>query len=235
VRRLTVFLSVALVAFVALAGTAWAHVEIEPSSAPKGSDAVLTFVVPNEKEDATTVKVTVQFPTDHPIGDARVQSMPGWSSEVATTHVTTPIQTDEGEVDTAVKSVTWTATDNKGLAADQFGEFAVSVGLPDADSLTFPTVQTYSDGSSVNWVQETVPGGPEPDSPAPELTLTAGDDGHSTTPTTAASASSASSTVSQSDVDNAKTIAIIGVIVGALGLIAGVAAIVLSRRRSTSS
>jgi hypothetical protein len=163
-----------------------------------------------------------------------VQSMPGWTSEVATAHVSTPIQTDEGEVNTAVKSVTWTATDNKGLAQDQFGEFAVSVGLPDADSLTFPTVQTYSDGSTVNWVQETVPGGPEPDDPAPVLTLTAGDGGGSTTPTSASSGESAS-TVTQSDVDNAKTIAIIGVIVGALGLIAGVAAIVLSRRRSTSS
>jgi hypothetical protein len=85
----------------------------------------------------------------------------------------------------------------------------------------------------VNWVQETVPGGPEPDDPAPVLTLTAGDEGGSTTPTTAPSGASAS-TVTQSDVDNAKTIAIIGVIVGALGLIAGVAAIVLSRRRTAS-
>ena len=232
-RRFVVFVSVTALTLVALAGTAWAHVEIEPSSAPKGSDAVLTFVVPNEKDNATTVKVTVQFPSDHPIADALVQSMSGWNSDVATFHVDTPIHTDNGDVNTAVKSVTWTATDGKGVTKDHFGEFAVSVGLPgDADSLTFPTIQTYSDGSTVSWVQQTVPGGPEPDDPAPVLTLTAREDG-AATPTTTGSGT-ASSTVTQSDVNNAKTIAIIGVIVGALGLIAGAVAIVLSRRRTAS-
>ena len=53
--------------------------------------------------------------------------------------------------------------------------------------------------------------------------------------TIAATTGSASSSVSKSDVDNAKTIAIIGVIVGALGLIAGAVAIVLARRRTASS
>ena len=217
---------------VVLAGPASAHVTVEPSSAPKGSDAVLTFVVPNEKSNATTTKLTVQFPTDHPIADALVQSMPGWNSDVATLHVTTAIETDNGPVNTAVKSVTWTATDGKGITPDHFAEFAVSVGLPDADSLTFPAIQTYSDGSTVNWVQVTPPGGPEPDNPAPVVTLTAGES--STTPTTAVTTGSASSSVSKSDVDNAKTLAIIGVIVGALGLIAGAVAIVLSRRRSAT-
>jgi uncharacterized protein YcnI len=235
VRRITVFLAVTVVAVVALAGTAWAHVTVEPTSAPKGSDAVLTFIVPNEKENATTTKVEVQFPTDHPIADALVQAMPGWTSDVATLHVTSAIQTDNGPVNTAVKSVTWTATDGKGITKDHFAQFAVSVGLPDdADSLTFPAIQTYSDGSTVNWVQVTPPGGPEPDDPAPVLTLTAGEAGGSTTASTVP-AGTASNSVKQSDVDNAKTVAIIGVIVGALGLIAGVAAIVLGRRRTASS
>jgi uncharacterized protein len=220
---------------VVIAGPASAHVTVEPSSAPKGSDAVLTFVVPNEKDNATTTKLTVQFPTDHPIADALVQSMAGWTSQVATLHVTTPIQTDNGPVNTAVKSVTWTATDGKGVTQNHFAEFAVSVGLPDdADSLTFPAIQTYSDGSTVNWVQVTPSGGPEPDNPAPVLTLTASQEG-SSTPTTAATTGSASSSVTHSDVNNAKTLAIIGLIVGALGLIAGIVAIVLSRRRSSTT
>ena len=231
-RRIIVVPAVIAFALVALAGPAWAHVTVEPSSAPKGSDAVLKFVVPNEKENATTTKVVVQFPSDHPIAEALVTAMPGWTSEVATSHVITAIQTDNGPVNTAVKSVTWTATDGKGITQDHFAEFAVSVGLPDdADSLTFPTIQTYSDGSSVSWVEVTPAGGPEPDNPAPVLTLTAGNEG-GTTPTTAASSASASSNVKQSDVDNAKTIAIIGVIVGALGLIVAVVAVVLRRRRS---
>jgi periplasmic copper chaperone A len=234
VRRITVFVSVIVVALVALAGTAWAHVTVEPSSAPKGSDAVLTFIVPTEKENATTTKVEVQFPTDHPIADALVQAMPGWNAVVATGHSDTAIHTDNGDVNTKVNSVTWTATDGKGIPKDHFAQFAVSVGLPDdADSLSFPAIQTYSDGSTVNWVQATPAGGPEPDNPAPVLTLTATEAG-SSTPTTAPAAGSASSTVKQSDVDNAKTLAIIGVIVGALGLIAAVAAIVTSRRKAAS-
>jgi uncharacterized protein YcnI len=234
VRRIVVVLAVTACALVVLAGPAWAHVTVEPSSAPKGSDAVLTFVVPNEETNATTTKVKVQFPTDHPIAEALVQTMPGWTSEVATSHVTTAIQTDNGPVNTAVTSVTWTATDGKGITQDHFGAFAVSVGLPDnADSLTFPAIQTYSDGSSVSWIEVTPPGGPEPDHPAPVLTLTAVNDSGAPTPTTAASSAGAS-TVKQSDVDNAKTIAIIGVIVGALGLVAGVAAIVFGRRRTAS-
>jgi uncharacterized protein YcnI len=236
VNKLAWFVAGVATFIVVLAGPASAHVTVEPSSAPKGSDAVLTFIAPNEKDNATTTKLRVQFPTDHPIADALVQAMPGWTAAVADFHVTTPIQTDNGPVNTAVQSVTWTATDGKGITQGHFNEFAVSVGLPDdASSLTFPAIQTYSDGSTVNWVQITPPGGPEPDNPAPVLTLTATDASGSTTPITTATTGSASSNVKQSDVDNAKTIAIIGVIVGALGLIVAVVAVVLGRRRRAQS
>jgi uncharacterized protein YcnI len=235
VRRIAIVFAAAGIALVAAAAPAWAHVKVEPESAPKGSDAVLAFVVPNEKDDATTNKVVVQVPTDHPIAEAQTEAIPGWTAEVATSKVTTPISTDNGEVNVAVKSVTWTAT-GAGIAAENFQEFRVSVGLPDdADSLTFPTTQTYSDGSTVNWVQVTPPGGPEPDDPAPVLTLTAGEsDGGDTTPTTAAPTgnTAAASDVKKSDVDNAKTIAIIGIVVGALGLVAGIGGLALSRRKS---
>jgi uncharacterized protein YcnI len=216
-------------ALVAAAGPAWAHVEVEPSTATKGSDAVLAFIVPNEKEDATTTQVVVQFPTDHPIAEALVEAIPGWTAEATPFKVTTPIQTDDGPVTTAVKEVTWTAT-GKGIEAEHFQEFRVSVGLPDdADSLAFPTVQTYSDGSKVNWVQVAPAGGPEPDDPEPVLTLTAGEShGGSTTPTTPA----ATSNVKKSDVDNAKTLAIVGVVVGALGLLAGAGGLARGRRKT---
>ncbi len=233
VRRFAIVLAAAAIGLVAVAAPAWAHVEVSPDSATKGSDAVLAFVVPNEKDIATT-KVMVQFPTDHPIAEALVTAMPGWKAAVAESNVKTPIQTDAGPVNTAVKSVTWTATDGKGIAVGDFAEFKVSVGLPDdADSLSFPTLQTYSDGSEVDWVQVAPAGGPEPDNPEPVLTLTAGETGGNTatTPTTAGTAApTATSSVKKSDVDNAKTIAVIGIIVGALGLLAGVAGLALGRR-----
>lgn len=221
-RRIAIVLAAAGLALVAVAAPAWAHVEIDPASATKGRDAVLAFVVPNEKDPQTTTKVVVQFPTDHPIAEALVEPIPGWTAEATQFTVKTPIQTDAGPVTNAIKDVTWTAT-GKGIPVENFQEFRVSVGLPaDADALSFPTTQTYSDGSTVQWVQVSPAGGPEADNPVPVLTLTSG----TTTPTTAAT-----STVKQSDVDNAKTIAIIGIVVGALGLLAGIGGLARGRRR----
>lgn len=233
-RRIAIVFATAAIALVALAVPAWAHVKVEPESAAKGSDAVLAFVVPNEKAPATTTKVVVQFPRDHPIADAQTEAIPGWTAEVTSFKVTTPIKTDNGDVNQAVDTVTWTAT-GKGIAAEDFQEFRVSVGLPDdADSLTFPTVQTYSDGSTVNWVQVTPAGGPEPDDPAPVLTLTAADNGTTPTTTPSGTTGTASGSVKKSDVDSAKTAAIIGIVVGALGLVAGVGGIALGRRKSAA-
>jgi periplasmic copper chaperone A len=228
VRRLAIVLATAGLALAAAASPAWAHVEIDPATAPKGTDAVLAFVVPNEKDPETTTKVTVQFPTDHPIAEALVEPIPGWTAEATQFTVKTPIETDAGPVTSAVKDVTWTA-DGKGIAVENFQEFRVSVGLPgDADSLSFPTTQTYSDGSTVQWVQVSPPNGPEADNPVPVLKLTASGEG-ATTPTTTPVATS---TVKQSDVDNAKTIAIIGIVVGALGLLAGIGGLTRGRRKT---
>jgi uncharacterized protein YcnI len=233
VRRFGIVLAAAGIALVAAAAPAWAHVKVSPDSAPKGSDAVLSFAVANEKDPQTTTKVVVQFPHDHPIAEALVEAIPGWTAEATQFKVKTPIQTDNGPVTSAVKEVTWTAT-GSGIAVDHFQEFKVSVGLPsDADSLSFPTIQTYNDGSTVQWVQVTTPGGPEPDLPAPVLTLGPADSAGATTPTTTAGDGTATAaTVKQSDVDNAKTIAIIAVVVGLLGLLVGAGGLVMSRRKT---
>ncbi len=237
-RRFAIVLAAAGIGLVAAAAPAWAHVEVNPGSAAKGSDAVIGFVVPNEKDNATTTKVVVQFPTDHPIAEALVTAMPGWKAEVTESDVKTPVQTDAGPVNTAVKTVTWTATDGKGIAAGDFAEFRVSVGLPDdADSVAFPTLQTYSDGSTVDWVQVAPAGGPEPDNPEPVLTLTEaeGNGAAATTPTTTGTSTAVStSSVKKSDVDGAKTIAIIGVVVGALGFLFGAAGLARGRRGKTA-
>ena len=93
-----------------------------------------------------------------------------------------------------MKSITWTASSDAAIKPGEFQQFLVSVGLPDFEGdLVFPTAQTYSNGKVVNWVQQTPPGGPEPENPAPTVTLTKGgaDDG-STTPTTASSGGSSS-------------------------------------------
>ncbi len=71
-----------------------------------------------------------------------------------------------------VRSVTWTADPTTGISSDQFALFRVSVKLPRGDSVEFPATQTYSDGTVVAWDQAPLPGGGEPEHPAPVVSLT---------------------------------------------------------------
>ena len=163
------------------AAAAAAHVTVKPSSAPAGGFEILSFSVPNEKDDANTVKLEVEIPTKNPIAFVSVKPMPGWTIDVQRTTLAKPVKTDDGTITEAVSSITWTATDG-GLEPGQFDLFTISAGpLPtNAKQLVFKALQTYSDGEAVRWIQPTVKGAPEPEHPAPTLTLTkaSSEDGH---------------------------------------------------------
>jgi uncharacterized protein YcnI len=224
IRRLGAAL-LTIAAVIAIASPAWAHVTIQPSQAPKGSDAVLAFTVPNEMDNADTTEVQIAFPTDHPIADVAVEPVAGWTDTVQMTKVQTPIKTDSGSTTDAVQSVTWTGG---AIKPGQFQQFKVSVGLPDdADSLEFKALQTYSNGQVVRWIEDTPKGGPEPENPAPVLTLTSG-----TGNAQPASASTSSTSSSSSD-STARTLGIIGIVVGAVGVVVAGLAMATSRRRAS--
>jgi len=107
------------------------------------------------------------------------QPMPGWTVSVQKTTLAKPVATDDGDVTQAVSKITWTATDG-GLNPGEFDLFTISAGpLPTKpNKLTFKAIQTYSNGDVVNWIQQTVKGTPEPEHPAPTLTLTAAGSDH---------------------------------------------------------
>jgi uncharacterized protein YcnI len=176
-------LSFAAIATAALvvgtATVAGAHVEVTPSSAPKGGSEIFSFAVPNEKDNANTTALEVTFPTNTPIPSVSVKPMPGWTITSEKTTLAKPVKTDEGTVTEAVSKVTWTATGG-GLEPGQFDLFTVSAGpLPTkANKLVFKALQTYSDGEVVRWIEPTVKGTPEPEFPAPTLTLTKASSGH---------------------------------------------------------
>jgi uncharacterized protein YcnI len=180
-RRVRPVVVGALVAvFVAVGATAaGAHVEVVPGSAPKGSSPILSFSVPNEEQNANTVKVEIILPTKTPIASVSTKPIPGWTVVTKKTTLAKPIQTDDGQVTQAVTDISWTATAG-GLAPGEFDLFTISAGpLPtNTNQLTFKAIQTYSDGTTVNWIQATVKGTPEPDNPAPTLTLTKASGGH---------------------------------------------------------
>ena len=73
-RRPMTMLTAAL-AVLALAGPAAAHVTVQPPEAVPGSFARFVVRVPNERDDASTVKVEVRFP---PLAFVSFQDTPGW-------------------------------------------------------------------------------------------------------------------------------------------------------------
>jgi uncharacterized protein YcnI len=162
------------IAVIGFAGVAQAHVTVDPSDATQGGFARIAFRVPDESDTLSSTKIEVNLPIDEPVASVLVQPVPGWTAQVSTTKLAKPITTDDGDqVTEAVSKITWTA-DSAGSAIKpgQFQEFPVSLGpLPTQDSMTFKTLQTYSDGSIVRWIDESTPGGPEPEHPAPVLHL----------------------------------------------------------------
>jgi uncharacterized protein YcnI len=178
-RRATFVVAVALSAVLIVASAGGAHVAVQPGSVAKGSFSIFSFSVPNERDDANTVKVEVTFPIKYPIASVSVKPMPGWTITTEKTKLAKPVTTDDGEVTEAVSTITWTATSG-GLKPGEFDLFTVSAGpLPtNTRQLAFPTLQTSSDGEVVRWIQTTAKGAPEPDFPVPTLTLTKASSGH---------------------------------------------------------
>ena len=230
IRRLTTGLAVATAVVLFTAGVASAHIEIDPGEAPQGGAAVLSFAVPNEQDNANTVQVDVQFPADHPIASVSVQPVPGWTAEVKTTQLAKPIESDNGKVTEAVSEITWTGGT---ITPGQFQQFVVAVdGLPsDTTDLAFPTLQTYSTGDVVRWVEPTVEGQPEPEHPAPVLKLVK--DSGGTAAGAAKATAAAKDVATTSDVDSARTVGIIGIAVGALGVILALVALLRRPRGAT--
>ena len=151
-----------------------AHVTVHSVDATAGGYAELTFRVPTEKDNASTTKVQVNFPASTPLASVSVRPHPGWTFTVTNRKLSTPITTDDGKVTTAVSAITWTASAGQGIAPGEYDDFAVSAGpLPKSGSLSFPALQTYSDGSIVRWIEVAASGAPEPEHPAPSLEITA--------------------------------------------------------------
>jgi uncharacterized protein YcnI len=188
--------------------TASAHVQASSDDASRGGYATVSFQVPNESTTgAATTALTIDLANASAV---RTETKPGWAAKIDR----------DGD---KVRSVTWTAAPNGGIAVDEFDVFRIAVKLPDADSVSFPATQTYADGVVVKWDQPLVPGSPEPEHPAPTLVLTAGSTpkpAHHPAPT-ATAAPTATPAVLQPHkvVDNtSRILAGAALLVGALGV-----------------
>jgi len=121
------------------AGMASAHVSVGPKETSQGAYQMFTVKVPSEKEDVSTTKIQVLIPEE--VNISRFEPKPGWTYE---------IQKDGSD---KITSVTWT-TEGEGLTATEFGQFNMNGKVGDkATEIIWKAIQTYSDGSVVEWVE----------------------------------------------------------------------------------
>ena len=209
-------LATIVAAMLVIPAAASAHITLQPKEAPAGAFMKLDVRVPNEKDNAATTKIDVQFPPGFVF--ASYEPVPGWTAKVVKEKLTTPIKTDDGEVTEQVRRIVWTGGR---VGPGQFQDFPLSVQIPGkaGDKLTFKALQTYGDGDVVRWI-----GAAESEHPAPVVTVTA-------PPEETHGKADAEREDDADDSDGAsKGLGIAALILGALGLLAGGAALARSRR-----
>ena len=236
-RALTVLLATLVAVLTIGAGTASAHVRVSSADAAPGGYGELTFRVPNESDTASTVSLRVQIPADTPLASVSTKPVPGWTATVTTAPLDPPVEVHGTEVTEAVSEITWTADPGAGIAPGQYQTFSISGGpFPDVESMSLPTIQTYDDGTESAWIEPTVEGEAEPESPAPVLTLAGdgGTDAHGEDTETTAVDTASSERAADGGTSGLTVTALVVGIAGLLAGLAGVALALSARRRSAS-
>ena len=145
----------------AVAVPAEAHVTVQPTEAVANSFARFVVRVPNERPNASTVKVEVQLPENLVL--VSFQDTPGWQRTVERRTLAQPVEVFGQRLTDYVASVTW---EGGRVEPGEFEEFGFSARLPERPTtLRFPALQTYDSGEVVRWV-----GPPDAEEPAAQVT-----------------------------------------------------------------
>jgi periplasmic copper chaperone A len=221
--------------------SAQAHISLHPNTIPAGAFATLDVRVPGEQEGAYVKKVDVLFPAGFTGVD--YENVTGWTTRVIEAKLPKPIVQDGETIDTEVSQIVWTWVGPLGRVNDnQFIDFPLSLAIP-ADTagkaLEFRTVQTYSNGQVVHWIDPSL----SAEHPSPRINVTAkggviedvaGEEA-GPAPGQAAAAQSQSTpgpVTVKSAAGASKGLGIAALILGGLGLLAGLAALAATARRS---
>jgi len=222
--------------------SAQAHISLHPNTIPAGAFATLDVRVPGEQEGAYIKKVDVLFPQGFTGVD--YENVAGWSTKVIESKLATPIKEDGETIDTEVSQIVWTWTGPLGKVTNgQFINFPLSLAIPEnatGKALEFRTVQTYSNGEVVHWIEPAL----SAEHPAPRINVTAkggviediaGDEAGPEAGQTGGRQSAAPApAAAKSSSGASKGLGITALILGALGLIAGLGALVASRRKTAA-
>jgi periplasmic copper chaperone A len=217
---------------------AQAHISLHPNTIPAGAFATLNVRVPGEQEGAYAYRVDMLIPSG--FTEIDTQSVPGWSVKEVMKKLATPIQTDAGPIDEEVSQVIWTGDRSKlgRLENGQFIQFPLSIAMPSdnaGQSLAFKTLQYYSNGKVIHWI-----GPPSATYPAPTINITpkggviedvaGAEAGPTPGEVPGGTAAPAALTAAKSSGAASKGLAITALVVGLLGLLAGLGGLALARR-----
>lgn len=233
-------------AALAVPAAAGAHVSFHPNAIPQGAEVTTNVRVANEVDNANLTSVAIKLPrgTIEALGDPPAP----WSFKAKTRKLAKPVKTDDGLVTTEVTEVDFTGGHTP---PGEFVNLPLTLLMPDSAKqgsvVTFPTVQSYSNGQVQRWI-----GPSSADNPAPTVDITApgtavldvtgGDAGPpAKLPVDLIGTQSNSSNASARGTNPAAvtrtvvkkqtpTLSIIALIVGAIGLLVGLGS--LARRRT---
>lgn len=222
---------------------AQAHISLHPNTIPEGAFATLDLRVPGEEEGAYVTKVDVLFPPGFTGAD--YESVPGWSTRVIERKLATPIKEGAETIDSEVSQIVWTWRGPLGKVGNaQFVNFPLSLAIPEntaGKALEFRSVESYSNGQVVHWIEP----GLTAEHPSPRINITAKGGviqdvaGHEAGPEAGQAAGSASMPAQRPAVlkatsGSSRGLGIAALILGALGLIAGLAALGTARRKTAA-
>jgi len=154
-RRIAALAAGVVLGAVALAGQAWAHVEVSAKPAQAlATDSVISFSAEAESGSAGIASVRVVLPQGIAPADVSYVSGPaGWAFAATADGFT---------------------ISGKALAVHADAAYKDKVKqLPDARSLAFKTLVNYSDGDVDRWIELASASNPNPEHPAPVLKLAA--------------------------------------------------------------
>jgi uncharacterized protein YcnI len=220
-----------------------AHISLHPNTIPAGAFATLDVRVPGEQAGAYVKQVDVLFP--HGFTGVDYENVAGWKTKVLEAKLASPIEEDGETIDTEVSQIIWTWDGPLGKVEDgQFINLPLSLAVPaDASgkALEFRTVQTYSNGQVVHWIDPSLTA----EHPSPRINVTAKGGviedlaGEEAGPAPGESPSTASTTTSvarkpsvtpKSSSDNG--LAIAALVLALLALLAGLGALYRGSARS---
>lgn len=222
------------IAALAVPAVAGAHVTISPKEIPAEGYSFVDVNVPHGCDESPTTSITVQLP-DSVVG-ATPEVASGWDIKVKEGKLPKPIEQHGETITEGPREVTWSGGN---LDAHQLQRFGMSIQTAGTagEPAHFKILQTCKEGETA-WAEIPVEGEEEPEAPAATVSLVASeeeqDHAAAKEEVSAENASATSSGVTADDLDGKAStgLAIAGIVMGAIGLLAAGFAVAVSRRKA---